>query len=96
MANYNTFILIDTKAHRIGLVTSSARQISKQLCKGLKVEVWNENRHIETIYFKDSDKLTKYRQAEKEYIRQRQERSMMRNAKRRQSKQQGKSETAIR
>jgi hypothetical protein len=84
MANYNTFVVQVTKTGRTLLVTSSARKIERfPLAAGLRVEVWNENAKVETIYFRTREKIKKYTAAEKEYIRAKQAAAEHRNRLRR-------------
>lgn len=68
MAKYNTFVVYNcNKRHNI-LVTSSARKAKQELHVGVKVEVWNENTHIETIYAKQQNEINKYINVEKQFI----------------------------
>jgi hypothetical protein len=84
MAKYNTFVVHSTKSGRVLLVTSSARKVQRlPLAVGLRVEVWNENEKVETIYFRTREKLKQYTAAEKAYIRARQEAAEKRNTLRR-------------
>lgn len=83
MAKYNTFVVQETKGGRAVMVTSSARKVKQMLRPGLRVEVWNENAHTETIYTRTSRKLDAYTAAEKEYIRQKQQAAEERNRRRR-------------
>lgn len=84
MANYNTFIVVDCNSRKSILTTSSARKSSKLLQKGFRIEVWNENEKIETIYNSDKkielgNPMSPYIEAEREYIRQKQARAEARN-----------------
>lgn len=83
MANYNTFIAQETKGGRTMLVTSSARKVKSLLNPGVRVEVWSENKKVETVYTKTVALLDKYVQSEKEYIREKQARAEQRNKLRR-------------
>lgn len=83
MAKYNTFLLVDTKTRRPLLVTSSARKETNELWKGRRVEVWNENERIEIIYSRKAEGMKRYIQAEKDYIRCKQERAEFANSYRR-------------
>ncbi len=83
MANYNTFLLVDTKTRRPLLVTSSARKVTAELCKGRRIEVWNENERIDVIYANKAESMRRFIQAEKEYIRHKQERAEFENTYRR-------------
>ena len=82
MANYNTFLVAECKTGKIVLVTSSARKAQAELCKGHRVEVWNANKKVETIYSRtkgENRPLWPYIEAEREYIRLRQEKATQRN-----------------
>ena len=83
MANYNTFIVVDCNSRKSILTTSSARKANNLLTTGFRVEVWNNNKKIETIYQKDKLKehnpLLPYIELEREYIRQKQARAEARN-----------------
>lgn len=83
MANYNTFIAQATKGGRTVLVTSSARKIKQIITPGVRVEVWNENQKIETIYTKTVALLDKYVADERQYIREKQAKAEKRNKARR-------------
>lgn len=83
MANYNTFVLIDCKSRKPIITTSSARKVARQLDKGFRVEVWNENELVSKIYKSNEADILPYIKAEKEYIRKKQEKATIRNAKRR-------------
>lgn len=83
MANYNTFIAQETAGGKTVIVTSSARKVKSLLVKGLRVEVWNNNRKAETIYIETKALLDKYVAAERQYIREKQERAEKRNKQRR-------------
>ena len=83
MANYNTFIAQETKGGRTMLVTSSARKVKSLLAPGVRVEVWSENKKVETVYTKTGALLEKYVQSEKQYIREKQARAEKRNKARR-------------
>lgn len=83
MANYNTFQLVDTKSRKTLLTTSSARKCKRELQTGRRVDVWNGNELVETIYAKNIDDLNKYVRMEKEYIAQKQAQATLRNQRRR-------------
>lgn len=83
MAKYNTFIAQETKGGRTMLVTSSARKVKSLLAPGIRIEVWSENKKVETVYTKTVTLLDKYVQSEKEYIRDKQARAEQRNKARR-------------
>lgn len=82
MANYNTFGLIDTKTRKILLITSSARKCKKAFVKGCRIEVWNGNSLINTIYNKNLSAIDEYIKAEKQYIAEKQRKAELRNKKR--------------
>jgi len=84
MANYNTFGLIDTKARKILLITSSARKCKRAFSKGHRIEVWNANKCIEVIYNRNIADFGKYIKKEKEYIANKQRKAEERNRKRKQ------------
>lgn len=87
MANYNTFVVIECKNRRTVLVTSSARKASRLLQAGVRIEVWNNNDLVETIYERDKrtegNPLRPYIELERDYIREKQARAEKRNANRR-------------
>ncbi len=87
MADYNTFLVVDCKTRKTILATSSARKANGYLKTGVRVEVWNNNKKVETIYEKDKQRkpnpFVPYVEIEKEYIRQKQECATLRNLKRR-------------
>lgn len=82
MAKYNTFVVYDCKKRKNLLVTSSARKAKGELHTGIKIEVWNENIHIETIYLKTMRGLDKYVSKEKQYIAKKQTKAELRNKRR--------------
>lgn len=83
MAKYNTFVVQQTRGGRAVLVTSSARKAKKLLTLGLRVEVWSENKRVETIYLRTARKLNSYIRLERDYIREKQARAEARNKARR-------------
>ena len=82
MANYNTFIVVDCKSKKSILTTSSARKSAKLLQTGYRIDVWNNNEKLETVYAKDRSPMKPYIEAEREYIRQKQARAEERNKRR--------------
>ena len=86
MANYNTFIVVDCKSRKSILTTSSARKAYKLLTTGIRIEIWNNNQKLVTIYERDKSNnrnpMKQYIELEKEYIRQKQARAEARNKKR--------------
>ena len=91
MANYNTFVVVECKARRTLLVTSSARKASRLLQTGIRIEVWNNNAFVEAFYERDrqgkGNPLRPYIEKERDYIREKQARAEKRNAARRARKQ---------
>ena len=81
MANYNTFLLVECKHQKTLLVTSSARLASKYLTTGVKVDIWNNNRLVKTVYASHRDALSTYIEEEREYIRRKQAKAERRNKK---------------
>ena len=81
MAKYNTFLIVSTKGKPL-LVTSSARKARHQLKPGVRVEVWNDNRKVDTIYARTEYLLNYYVEMEREYIRAKQEAAERRNRQR--------------
>lgn len=75
MAAYNTFVVVDCKKRTPTLVTSSARKARGVLATGFRIDVWNDNNKISTIYYKTQALLGEYIKLEKEYIRQKQEKA---------------------
>lgn len=73
-ANYNTFLVMDCKARKPVLVTSSARKATDALKPGYRVEVWNGNELVTRIYAKNRAEMRSYVSAEKEYHAQKQAR----------------------
>jgi hypothetical protein len=82
MANYNTFCLVETKARKLLLITSSARMCKRAFAKGCRIEVWNANNRTEVIYNRNIADFGKYIKAEKEYIANKQRKAEARNRKR--------------
>ena len=83
MATYNTFIAQETRGGKTVLVTSSARKARSLLAPGVRIEVWSENKKVETVYTKTISLLGKYVQSEKQYIREKQAKAEKRNQARR-------------
>ena len=83
MANYNTFLVVDCNTRKPILNTSSARKAERELRKGTRIEVWNNNQLIIRIYEADRNKqqypFMPYINAEKEYIREKQAKAEKRN-----------------
>lgn len=79
---YNTFLVADCKTGRSILVTSSARKARTALCKGRRVEVWNSNEKVEVIYDSIRHELQPYIDAERDFLRQKQNSAEQRNERR--------------
>lgn len=79
MANYNTFIVVDCNSRKSILTTSSARKSIELLGSGFRIDVWNNNSKICTVYEKTKELMKPFVQAEKDYIRKKQERAEARN-----------------
>ena len=88
MAKYNTFLIVSTKGKPL-LVTSSARKARHQLKPGVRVEVWSENRKVDTIYARTEYRLNYYVEMERDYIRAKQETAERRNKKRKENRRKG-------
>lgn len=86
MANYNTFVVVNCENRKPIITTSSARKANSFLKTGVRVEVWNNNDKLETIYEKDKKRekspMQPYIDLEREYIRQKQARAEARNKER--------------
>jgi hypothetical protein len=79
MANYNTFIVVDCNSRKSILTTSSARKANGMLATRYRVDVWNNNEKVLTVYQKTKELMKPYIEAEREYIRQKQARAEERN-----------------
>ena len=84
MANYNTFIVVDCKSRKSILTTSSARKSAKLLKSGFRIDVWNNNEKVTTVYAKNQMTMKPYIEAEREYIRQKQAGAEERNKRKKQ------------
>jgi hypothetical protein len=82
MANYNTFVVVDCKSRKSILTTSSARKSAKLLQIGFRIDVWNNNKKVDTVYAKDRQLMKPYIELERDYIRQKQARAEERNKRR--------------
>ena len=82
MAKYNTFAVVDCKKRKSVLITSSARKARGMLKTGFKVEVWNENNFVETVYSRQAERLNEYVSQEKQYIAAKQAKAEERNKRR--------------
>ena len=83
MANYNTFVIQDTRTRKILLVTSSARKARSEFAKGRGVEVWNGNAKLERFTVKDlkreKNPLAPYVESERRYIAEKQAQAEKKN-----------------
>ena len=79
----NVFVVINCKQRKTIIATLSARKAKSMLQKGLKVEVWIDNIHIETIYSKESQKFKPFVLQEKQWIGKKQKKAEERNRYRR-------------
>lgn len=91
MANYNTFVVVDCASRKSILATSSARKANAMLRVGTRIDVWNGNQKVETIYAAESKResggtMAPYIELEREYIRNKQKRAEQRNSLRRQKR----------
>ena len=86
MANYNTFVVVNCSTRKIIITTSSARKAYKELQKGVRIEVWNDNALIERIYESDRKRegnpMKPYIEMEREYIRKKQDWATKKNMRR--------------
>lgn len=78
----NVFVVIDCKQRKTILATPSARKAQSVLRKGLKVEVWIDNIHFETIYSKQLEKFKPFTLQEKQWIGRKQKYAEERNRRR--------------
>lgn len=83
MANYNTFNLVDTKSRKTIITTSSARKCKRAFLKGYRIDVWNGNVLMESIYNRNIESIDKYVRLEKEHIAKKQKQAEIRNQRRR-------------
>lgn len=86
MAMTNTFVVIDCKQRKTVLATPSASKAKCVLRKGLKVEIWIDNIHFETVYSQQLDKLIPFTLQEKQYIQRKQKHAEKRNRRRKSGK----------
>ena len=84
MANYNTFVVVDCRSKKSILTTSSARKSSRLLQTGFRIDVWNDNKKVLTVYAKDRSPMKVYIEAERDYIRKKQAKAEARNKRRKQ------------
>lgn len=79
----NVFVVVDCKQRKTVLATPSARKAQCVLRKGLKVEIWVDNIHFDTVYSNEADKFMPFILQEKQYIGRKQKRAEERNKLRR-------------
>ena len=86
MANYNTFVVVNCLTRKPIITTSSTRKAYRELTKGVRIEVWNNNVLIKRIYERDKKRegnpMKPYIEMEREYIRKKQERATFKNQRR--------------
>lgn len=78
----NVFVVIDCKQRKVLLTTLSARKAQNTIKKGLKVEIWVDNTHFDTIYSKQIEKFKPFIAQEKQYIGVKQKMAEKRNKQR--------------
>lgn len=78
----NVFVVYDCKMRKNIAITQSARKARDRLYVGAKIEVWNDNKLIETIYVKNIRKIDKYIGLQKQYIGIKQAKAEERNKRR--------------
>ena len=82
----NAFVVIDCKQRKAVLTTLSARKAQSALRKGLKVEIWIDNIHFDTVYSKQSEKFLPFTLQERQWICKKQKRAEQRNKRRKHGK----------
>lgn len=82
----NAFVVINCKQRKIILTTLSARKAQDTLKKGLKVEIWIDNIHFDTIYSRQIEKFKPFTLQEKQWIGKKQKAAERRNRMRKQRK----------
>ena len=84
----NVFVVIDCKKRKTVLATPSARKAMCVLRKGLKVEIWVDNIHFDTVYCYPQHlvKLNPFTLQEKQYIGRKQKKAEERNKRRKHGK----------
>lgn len=78
----NAFVVIDCKQRSVILATLSARKAEATLRKGLKVEIWIDNIHFDTVYSKQIEKFKPFTLQEKQYIERKQRQAEKKNKRR--------------
>ena len=82
----NAFVVVDCERRKIVLTTLSAYKAQCVLRKGLKVEIWIDNIHFDTVYSKQVEKFKPFVLQEKQYIGRKQKRAEERNKRRKYGK----------
>lgn len=83
MADYNTFVVVDCNSRKSILTTSSARKANKLLTTGFRIDIWNNNEKVCTVYEKSRNLIKPYITLEKNYIREKQAKAERRNRRKR-------------
>lgn len=76
------FVIINCKQRKVVGVINSARKAKGFIGKGVKIEVWENNICIETIYAKQCKKFDRFISQEKAYIGWKQKQAEKRNKRR--------------
>lgn len=82
----NVFVVFDCKRRKAEFATLSARKALNVLDVGKRIEVWNNETLIETVYSRGRNKMHPYIVQEKEFIGKRQAKAEQRNKMRKQRK----------
>lgn len=82
----NVFVVIDCKNRKPILATPSAGKAHEALNKGVKIEIWVDNIHLDTAYSWQPEKLKPFILQEKQYIARKQKRAEDRNKRRKRNK----------
>ena len=86
MSKYIIFVVVDCKTRTILLVTSSAKKAQALLTKGVRIEVWSDNKLVEKIYHSSTTSrhpIGRYLDRERAYIGGKQARAEQRNRRKR-------------
>lgn len=82
----NAFVVIDCEQRKTVLATLSAQKAKCVLRKGLKVEIWIDNIHFDTVYSKQVDKFKPFILQEKQWMSKKQKRAEEKNKRRKHGK----------
>jgi hypothetical protein len=82
----NVFVTIDCKQRKVVLTTLSARKAQSVIRKGLKVEIWIDNIHFDTVYSNQIKKFQSFILQEKQYIGRKQRLAEEKNKRRKRGK----------